>query len=328
LPKSSRFSIGTSRRMREIAVRIQDRMRQLGLSAGQLSDACSIAVSHLEQETEPPGLRRDRIAKILMNRQAQPGSSAASRISHEEMLVLARVLKVSVEWLSVQTENEEPVVWNVLAQPERGTHVLHLLGEYEERAGESSVWSEYPLCSFTTEEFMVAFHRAHFGEMDTAGVTKDKRELVEFFNRTGRVRRKRVLRPDRPYTFTGLIYESELQRVMAGEGVHRSIPKMIRKATFAHMARILADPDLKMSLVVVNEEKVRSAKAAWRDHETVGVMGELFSLWNYHSGSVGWSENPRHVKHQRGLINEMKNHAVCRDTQDTIEYIRQLGAAL
>jgi hypothetical protein len=302
-------------------------MRQLRLTASQLSDACSIAAGHLERD-EQPGLRRDRIAKILMNCQPQPGSSAANRISYEEMLILARALRVSVEWLSVQTENEEPVVWNLLAQPERATHLLHLLGEYEERAGESTVWSEYLLCSFTTEEFMVAFHRAHFGEMDTAGVTKDRRHLVDFFNKTGLARRKRVLRPGRAYTFTGLIYDSELRRMVAGDGVYRSIPKTVRKASLIHAARVLEEPDLKMKLVIVDDKKELRAKAAWRDHETVGVMGELFSLWNYHSGSVGWSENPRHVKHQRCLMNEMKNHVLCGDTRDTIEYIIQLGGPL
>jgi hypothetical protein len=308
--------------MKEIAQRIRSRMRQLGLSANQLSIACSIAAIQLEQG-EQPGVRRDRIAKILMNCQPRPASAAAGRISHEEMLVLARALKVSYEWLSVQTENEEPIVWNVLAQPERGTHVLHLLEEYEERAGETSVWSEYLLCSFTTEEFMIAFHRAHFGEMDTAGVTRDRRELVEFFNRTGRARRKRVLRPDRSFTFTGLIFESEVQRLVAGEGVHRLIPKLIRKANLVHMTRVLADPDLKMSLVIVNDERVRGVRAAWRDHETVGVTGELFSLWNYHSGIIGWSENPRYVRHQHDLITQMKENAVCKGTE-TIQYLKRL----
>lgn len=314
--------------MREIALRVQSRMRQLRLSATQLSDACSIAASKLDHDIDQPGLRRDRIAKILMNCQPRPGKSAASRISHEEMLILAQALRVSVEWLSVQTENEEPVVWNLLAQPERATHLLHLLGEYEERAGESTVWSEYLLCSFTTEEYMVAFHRAHFGAMDTSGVTNDRRQLVDFFNKTGQARRKRILNPNRPYTFTGLIYDSELRRMIAGDGIYRSITKTVRKAGLLHAVRVLKEPDLKMNLHIVDDKKELRAKVAWRDHETVGVMGELFSLWNYHSGSVGWSENPRHVKHQLVLINEMEKHRLCRDSQDTIEYIMQLGATL
>jgi hypothetical protein len=300
-------------------------MHQLGLSASQLSEACSVAVSRSEQETQQPGLRRDRIAKILMNCQLQPGSAAASRITYAELRLLAQALRVSIEWLSVQTENPEPIVWNVLAQPERSTHLLHLLGEYEERAGESTVWSEYLLCSFTSAEFMVAFHRAHFGEMDTAGVTKDRRQLVDFFNKTGQARRKRVLSPNRPYTLTSLIYDSELRRLAAGDGVYRSIPKIVRKASLMHTARVLEEPDLKMNLVIVDDKRELRAKVAWRDYEAVGVMGNLFALWNYHSGSLGWSENPRQVIHQRELVDEMKKCAAHRTNPETNQYLKHLA---
>ena len=327
MPKSSRFSTGAHKQLGEIALRIKSRMSQLGLTANQLSNECSIAAAKSEQDVET-GLRRDRIAKILMNCQPRPGRSAASVISREEMSVLAQALKVSLEWLSVQTENEEPIVWNLLAQPNRATHMLHLLAEYEQRAGETSVWSEYLLCSFTTEEFMVAFHRAHFGEMDTGGVTKDRRQLVDFFNKAGQARRKSVLTPNRSFFFTGLIYKSELQRLIAGEEVYRLIPRAMRKATLDHIARVLSKPELRMNLLIVDDEKSLWAKTAWRDHETVSVMGEIFSLWNYHSGSIGWSENARHVRHQRELIAEMERNTVCKSVEDTIRYIRHLRSLL
>jgi len=83
-----------------------------------------------------------------------------------------------------------------------------------------------------------------------------------------------------------------------------------------------------MSLVIVNDQKALTAKVAWRDHETVGVMGDLFSLWNYHSGLIGWSENPRYIKHQRDLIDEMKKHALCKDPRETIQYLKQRAARL
>src|SRR5947209_17875888 len=283
MPKSSRLSTGARRRMKEIALRMQSRMRKLGYSQERLSDNCSIKAGEIFSESDQPTLRRDRIAKILMNLQHRQGSSAATTISDAELLILSRSLRCSVEWLSGRGLDEDPVVWNVLTEPERGTHLLQLIEEYEDRAAESTVWSEYLLCSFTTEEFMIAFHRAHFGEMDTAGVTRDKRELVEFFNKTGRARRKRVLKPGRRFVFTGLIYESELERAAKGAGVYRYIPRVVRRSSFDHLVRVLKDPALRMNLVIVSDQKARSAKTAWRDHETVGVMGDLFSLWNYHS---------------------------------------------
>jgi len=328
MPKSSRLSTGARRRMKEIALRMQSRMRKLGYSQERLSDICSIKAGEIFSESDQPTLRRDRIAKILMNLQHRQGSSAATTISDAELLILSRSLRCSVEWLSGRGLDEDPVVWNVLTEPERGTHLLQLIEEYEDRAAESTVWSEYLLCSFTTEEFMIAFHHAHFGEMDTAGVTKDKRELVEFFNATGRARRKRVLKPNRSFTFTSLICDSELRSIANGEGVYRSIKRGARKATFEHITHILQDAALKMNLVIVDIEKIGRSKAAWRDYETVGVMGELFSLWNYHSGTIGWSENARYVNHQRNLINEMKNHAICKNTEETVRYIGRLAASL
>lgn len=327
MPKSSRLSSGAHRRIKEIALRIQSRMRKLGYSQEKLSQICSLVAAELSTDPDHPTLRRDRIAKILMNLQHRPGSSVAITISDAELLVLARALKCSIEWLSGRGLDEDPVVWNVLAEPERAAQFLHLLEEYEERADETTVWSEYLLCSFTTEEFMVAFHRAHFAEMDTAGVTNDKRQLVEFFNKTGRARRGRVLKPGRSFIFTGLIYESELQRVINGKGVYGAIPRLIRKASFEHIVNVLTDPTLKMNLVIVDDSRTLRARGAWRDHETVGVMGELFSLWNYHSGSIGWSENPRYVRHQRELINEMRKHAVCKGTNETIQYVNQLASS-
>jgi len=223
MSKSSHFSVGAVKRVKEIALRIQSRMRQLNLSASQLSDVCSVVLSKLDEDTDLPGLRRDRIAKILMNSKPSPEKAAAKAISDVELTILARALKCSAEWLSGKGLDEDPIVWNVLTEPERSADVLHLLEEYEERAGESTVWSEYPLCSFTTEEFMVAFHRAHFSEMDTAGITSDKLQLVDLFNRTGRARRKRLLSRNRNFSFTSMIYESDLKRVAAGNGVYRSI---------------------------------------------------------------------------------------------------------
>lgn len=326
--KSSRLSTGARRRMKEIALRMQSRMRKLGYSQEKLSDICSIKAGEIYAESDQPTLRRDRIAKILMNLRHRSGSSAATTISDAELLILSRALRCSVEWLSGRGLDEDPVVWNVLTEPERGAHLLQLIEEYEDLAAESTVWSEYLLCSFTTEEFMIAFHRAHFGEMDTAGVTKNKRELVEFFNATGRARRKRMLRHDRSFTFTNLIYDSELRCIMDGEGAYRSINKVSRRATLEHIVHVLQDNRLKMNLVIVDSEKIGRSRAAWRDYETVGIMGEMFSLWNYHSGNIGWSENPRYVKHQRDLIDEMKNHAVCKNTEETIRYIEQLVASL
>jgi hypothetical protein len=293
-----------------------------------LSKECSVVAAEVTEDEDCPSLSRPRIAKILMNRGSSPGRSAARVISRSELIILARALKVSVEWLSGQKDNEDPIVWNVLAEPERARDLLHLLEEYEEQFGEIFVWGEYLICSFMTEEFMHAFHEAHFGEMDTFGNGRDKIRLVQFFNQMGNSRRRRNLKLGRSFTFTSLIYDSELLRIVSGSDVYRSISKAVRKRCLENLAAILNNPLLKMELVVLDDAKSAKIKAAVRDYETLGVVGETFSMWSYHSGSIGWSENPEYVGRHKKLINQMRQSTLCGNCQETIEYIKKLASEI
>lgn len=328
MPKASRFFTVEASQISEIAIRIQSRMRKLGMSVSELSERCSVVAPELLEGEDCPSLSRPRIAKILMHRHGSSGRSAAKVITRSELIILAKALNVSVEWLSGQKDNEDPIVWNVLAEPERAGHLLHLLEEYEERASEITVWGEYLLCSFATEEFMHAFHAAHFGEMDTFGIGKDKPRLVDFFNKMGESRRRRVLRSDRKFTFTSLIYNSELKRIAHGTAVYRSIPLTVRKRCLKNLTDILTDASLKLKLVIVDDEKIGKIKTAIRDYETLGVVGEIFSMWNYHSGSIGWSEHPKYVGHHKKLISQMQHHAIAESNRDTAEYIKELSAGV
>jgi len=173
---------------------------------------------------------------------------------------------------------------------------------------------------------MFAFHEAHFSEMDTFGIGKDKLRLVQFFNRVGKSRRRRVLRPNRSFTFTSIIYNSELQRIAAGVDVYHGISRAVRKRCLDNLASILTEPSLKMDMVVVDDTKAVKIKIALRDYETLGVVGEVLSMWNYHSGSIGWSEHPKYVSHHRNLLGKMQRCAFCGTRQETAEYITGLVA--
>src|SRR5437870_1313681 len=151
MSKASCSSVLADEKISDIANRIHSRMRKLGLSQTELAEQCSVQSAHLSELHEWPSLKRDRISKILMNRRAKHSEHAARALSQAEIKILARVLECSVEWLRGDGRNADPVIWDVLANPQRNTDLLHLLEEYEERAGEVTVWSEYPSCSFTTE---------------------------------------------------------------------------------------------------------------------------------------------------------------------------------
>jgi hypothetical protein len=132
-------------RLKHTADKIYSRMQFLRLNETELSERCSLAVAHSFENGDPPGLTRDRLSKILMNRRAIPAKSAARVITGSELTVLAHVLAVSIEWLIGQEENRDPVVWNVLAGPDRVSTFIHLLQEYEHLTGETTVWGKYPM---------------------------------------------------------------------------------------------------------------------------------------------------------------------------------------
>lgn len=328
MSKASRSQAIDPALMKLVAERIYSRMRKLGLTQTALSEKCSIQGAHLTENEPPPSLGRERISKILMNRHERPNENAARSMSQGEFRALARVLKVSVEWLCGDGLDEDGVIWNVLAEPHRGAHLLHLFEEHEDRADDSIVWSEYPLCSFMSLEFMAAFHQAHFADVDTLGVTKDRTSLVDFFNKAGNARRQRILRPGRPFELVNLVYRSEVERIARGEGVYRSISPRLRKRNFEHLIRVSSDRALKMEFVIVDDEKVARLERPLRDYETVGVIGKILSIWNYHSGSIGWTEHSRRIQHHRNLLIEMKKAAYCKSLPETIEYVKQIADGL
>jgi hypothetical protein len=111
--------------------------RGLGLKEMHLAEACN---RESLRKGESLRMNRERVAKLLMNCKKNPEQSAAKIISYSELKALAAALSVSIERLVVLPDNHDPVHRNVVAEPQRSRHILHLLSEYEEKAGESLVY--------------------------------------------------------------------------------------------------------------------------------------------------------------------------------------------
>lgn len=297
-------------------------MQFLRLNETELSEQCSLAAIHLFEEGDPPVLTRDRVSKILMNRQDVPAKSAARIITHAELTVLANVLGVSIEWLRGQAENRDPVVWNVLACPDRVSSFSHLLQEYEQSSSETMVWSKYPMYSLTSEAFVHAFNQVHFGGKLTAA----NRPLVEFYNRVGRLRRKWILRSNRSFTYSNLIYRADLEAVTCGSGIYSAISKTIRRRNLDEMIEVICNPLLKLKLIILQDES--QANEAFRDYETLGTMDSVLSVWNYHNGDIGWSEHPTYVKPHHHLLERLMSHALCHDVDETVQVIKSLQSQI
>jgi hypothetical protein len=305
--------------LKKLANRMHSRMQSLGLNETQLSERCSLAAIHLFEGTEVPGLTRDRIAKILMNRQERPAKSAARIISQSELKVLASVLKVSPEWLIGQEENRDPVVWNVLAQADRVHTFTHLMQEYEEVGKQTTVWSRSPAYPFVSEDFIRCFNQIYFGKKDLAG----NRSLVEFFNTVARARRKWVLRPERSFDYVNILFKSDFEEIVGGQGPYSCISKTILTRNLQVMIDAITDPSFRMKLILIRDEKP-SVNERLQGYNLLGTVDDLLSIWNYHNGDIGWSEHFGYVKSHNDLLEHLMRqpHLELDETVKLIESLR------
>jgi transcriptional regulator with XRE-family HTH domain len=323
-PDDSQSTSSISSRLRITADRIYRRMRLVGLNQTQLAERCSLAAIHLFEDAEVPSLTRDRISKILMNRQDVSAKSAARIITHAELTVIANVLKVSVEWLIGQDGNRDPVVWNVLANPDRVTEFAHVIQAYEEAGKEIKIWSRFPMHACCSEAFSHALNQRHYG---TKPGVANPRSLVEFYNRVARVRRKWILRPGRPFQYTSLLYRSHFEEAIGGQGVFSTISKTILGRNLDTLIDTLTNPLLRIKLVIIKDEYTKALDGL-RDYEILQTVDNSFSSWNYHNGDVGWSEHPSYTHPQRKLLNGMEKHSLFRNVDETVEYVRSLRSRL
>jgi len=298
-------------RLKRTANRIYSRMQALGLNETELAERCGLA--------ETPCLSRDRISKILMNRQEVPAKSAARVITPTELMVLASVLKVSIEWLIGQVENRDPVVWNVLAHPDRVKTFTHLLEEYEDGARQTTVWSQYPMYAFTSEDFNRAFNQIHYGRKEGIGNT---RPLVQFYDSVARMRRKRILRANRTFDYVGIMFKSDFAHVICGEGPFSGISKTILLRNIQATIDNITNEALRLKLVLIEDDPMIAGERL-RDFEILATVDDLFTVWNYHNGDVGWSENPVYIKAHQNILNLLLSKAPS-SIKDTVAFVESL----
>jgi hypothetical protein len=293
-------------------------MDSLGLNETELSEQCSLAAIHIFEHDDPPVLTRDRVSKILMNRQDVPAKSAARIITQAELTVLANVLGVAIEWLGGQEANRDPVVWNALASPDRASTFCHLLQEYEQLGEETMVWSRYPMYAYTSEAFAHAFNQVHFG--GKLGVAN--RPLVEFYNRVARLRRKWIVRPNRSFEYSNLVYRSDFETVTCGAGVYSAISKSIRRRNLEEIIEVISNPRLRVKLIILQDES--QIREALSGYEMLASMDSILSVWKYQNGDIGWSEHPAYVKPHRQLLDRLMSRVLYHDVDETIQFIESL----
>jgi hypothetical protein len=297
-------------------------MTEIGLSQTELAKRCNIASADLFCADEQPNITRERIAKILMRCKANPRKSAARVITHQELLVLAAVLQVSVEWLTAEADSQDLLLWDLLAEPQRASHLLHLMNEHEQRSSEVLVWAEYPICSLATAEFTHELHEAIFSELDAVGAHQEKRKLVQIYDDIGAGRRKRVLESRfMRRQLIQLIFATDLERMMRGESEYSGIRASVRKACMKHLCTLVSEPSFGVHLVIVDDEGCNGVKAALRDYDSLSVFDECFVLWRHHSGRVAWSEHPGHSRRYRSMLKGLQTRSGALSGMDAVNLI-------
>jgi hypothetical protein len=310
--------------LRTVALRIRNRMNRLRLSESELARRCSLMPgAHLDAPS------RDRLAKLLMNCKKVPEKSAARLITAGELRAIADALEVSFEWLVGQYPPHDPVYWDLLADPRRAGHVLHLLSEHEDSSGESLIWADHLRAALTTPDFMRAYNRSLAEELAFALTASEKRAAVETFDRIGDARRRRVFfqaHQPRAFNYTQVIFLSDLERVADGADEYARIPRGLREECLRELAALVSGARARVSLCVADEKSAGRFARALRGYRAVGVFGHGFTLWEYRSGAAAWSEHRRHVTAHRRLIREARSHSVNRNQQETASLLLDLAS--
>lgn len=327
MSRATRFTDSLDSRIPAIARRIRNRMRLLGLNEQALADECNRRAREVLRGTERLRMSRERIAKILMNCKKNPERTSAKLISYTELKALSASLSVSIEWLVGQHDNQDPVHWNVIVEPARAGHLLHLLSEYEEKAGELLVWAEFLMCSLVTPELMHMQHEARFEELKLVGLDAEKETAVALFDRIGNTRRARLLRTkaERGYGYRQIIFHSGLKMIADGASEYRLAGVDVRRESLKYLAGLVGNRALGIELIVVDDEGAWPLKRLLRDYDSLGVFGSEFTLWGYHSGSVAWSEHANYIERHRKILDELQARAVTRTPRRLLEMLNDLS---
>jgi hypothetical protein len=323
MPKVSPLAVIEPARLRQIALRIRNRMGDLGLTEEALARRCTNLAQN--RFPEPFFMTRERIAKILMNCHKEPKPSAAKVLMPQELEVLAIALKVPQEWLLGQAESRDMILWDPLAHPGRREELLHLMNFFEERSGEALVWAEGLLCSLTTPELHRAYHQALFAELDELGLQREKQQLVTFYEAVGEARRER--RRQRPSRLTQLLFLSDLKKLAHGDGAYRIVGEEICRRAIGELQRLLEERQ-EITLTVIGEQRERELRWMLQGIESVGVCGDQVVIIRMRNGCVLWSENREWVGHYSRVLERLREQAVCREPQVVLELLGKLGASV
>lgn len=303
----------------ELARRIKLCLSNQRLSSTRLARRCDDAAQVLHQkfpEREYGGFRidDDKLRHLLMWSSDEPKKSALKSIEVEVIEIIAQALHVPADYLLGTRYRRNAILWDPLCDSDEAEHIIHLMNIYEEEAGEFVGWAEFLPCSLETPEFMAKHHEAIFQNIEP----RQRRVIVDKFNRIGNARRSRLFDPKRTHSFTELLYLSDLERIVKGAGEYSRIDPELRKTCLLELKDLISQPSLRINLVIAKDDEVGPLRQLSRDCDGIVVNKDKHTHWRTHAGDIFWSENGETVKKHYQWTEQFRQKAYYNEPEKVI----------
>jgi hypothetical protein len=144
--------------------------------------------------------------------------------------------------------------------------------------------------------------------------------LVRSFDEIGAVNRRRFYRDrkSRPEIFSQVMFDSDLEKIVAGADVYRGIPMNLREDCLRHLLQLLEDSETGVELHVVKSRSrlLRLCRegpdgAAGTRFDAVAVVDDRFAFRRNYRGDLEYGHAPDFVQMNTKVLDELAANGTC-----------------
>lgn len=266
-----------------------------------------------------PHMHRWRVLSFTNLARGRPARNV--RVPYcREVQVIAAVVGTTVEAMLGLEDPTARVRLDVMDRPANAATLIQLMSKHQPRTKHLIAWAEFLPCSLETPAFMHAHHQSLFGDSGD----------VMIWDGIGNTRRNELLAAgeNRSWAMTQINFLSDLQRIANGGREYAGVSPRLRKECFEHLAKLVADPKLKVRLYVIDDTNDDEATAIKRD---LGGFDSAIT-WDTHLmitrdrlGINYYSEKPRHTYGWRGMVRELMRIAKYAKREQVLEILQILA---
>jgi transcriptional regulator with XRE-family HTH domain len=320
--------------MREIALQLKRLRERLGITQEELAARYNRTAGEIlspEDLRRAGRMSRSRVAHIEQAHLPRPGKGVAITLQPHEVRILAQVLGVSPEQI-VGDHAGGIITWDPLTNPKRAHHFLGLVEDIGKSAREMIGWAEFLPCSLETPAFMHGHHQAIF-DADALHLPPEMRAeytkaVVTMYDTIGNKRREDLVAAaaSRPWSMNHLMLRPDIKSIAAGTGPYAGIDAEVRRGCLDHLRSLIADPALRINLVIAEEDE--GLRHLFQGFDSLVVFDERFAFWRSYSGDIAYTTHPAIVRLRRALLDTFQANAVYRETGRVTRFLDDLVASM